>query len=345
MTDWLDGNRVYSETGVIVPAYFSAAINDDTVQRLLWMTLADLPRVVNPCNIRLVTDGDARTAGLAAQMLADQPDYGELLALPQNLGKLGAMRAGVQVLLAQRPQVRYVAFLDGDGDHMATVVPRLVRTAAAIAAGRQSEDVLVIGSRQSRARPMGWLRGELEELLDQVTMDALAFALAREGRVLDLSCCAPHSVCDISSGFKVFTRHLVEATVAQEPSFLGSLTHSDYDHYGPETTTVVEAVLAGATVVEMLRPTWDGQPTTAFGEFRTVALYGELLAWVWQRLDLTVGQAAAMLDNRIPARELRTTQEGSLALTEVRAYALERLVAWRGATEPLPSEPVLPSFF
>jgi len=52
-----------------------------------------------------------------------------------------------------------------------------------------------------------------------------------------------------------------------------------------------------------------------------------------------------MLDNRAPASELRTTQEGATSLREVRAYALGKLAAWRGDTGPLPVAPILPPFF
>jgi len=345
MSDWLDGDRLSAETGVVVPAYFSPATDESTVRRLLWMTLADLPRVVAPENVWLVVDGDERTACLAKDVLPRVSGQMGFLPLPTNQGKLGAMRAGTRALLESQPAVRYIAYLDGDGDHMASVVPRLVRTADFIADARGADDVLVVGSRASRSRPMGWLRGELEELLDQVTMDALAFALARQAKVLDVSCCLPGRVWDISSGFKVYSRHLAEVTVAKEPGFLGSLTHSDYDHYGPETMMVVEAVLAGAIVAEAQRPTWDGQPTTAFGQFRTAALYGELLAWVWQRLDISVDQAIKMFDNHTPARALVTTSDGIKALADVRAYALSHLADWRGEPATFPAPPARPPFF
>lgn len=345
MTDWLDGDTIYAATGVVVPAFFSASTNEETVARLLRMTLADLPRIVAPENVWLVVDGDPRTAEIARGVLPCIAPELQLLSLPSNQGKLGAMREGTLALLATRPQVRYVAFLDGDGDHMATVVPRLVRTVAYIEGARGIEDVVVIGARASRSRPMGWLRGELEELLDQVTVDALAYALARQGRVLDVSCFLPGQVCDISSGFKVFTRHLVANTVARAPGFLGTISRADYDRYGPETMTVVEAALAGALVAEAQRPTWDGQPTTAYGEYRLVAVYGELLAWVWERLDISVEGAAAMFDNRAPARALRTTQEGVKLLAEVRTHALTRLQAWRGEEGAIAPPRALPPFF
>ncbi len=345
MQVWLDGDEVAASTGIVVPAYFSAGADDETVTRLLRMTLADLPRVVAPEAVFVVTDGDARTARLAEALLPRLAGGMRLLPLPMNQGKLGAMRAGTRALLDACPAVQYVAYLDGDGDHMAAVVPRLVRTAAYIAAARGTADVLVIGSRASRSRPMGWLRGELEELLDQVTIDALAFALAREGRVLDTSCCLPGRACDVSSGFKVYTRRLAARVVAAEPQFMGTLSRSDYDHYGPETTCVVEAALSGATLAEAQRPTWDGQPTTAFGEFRVVTLYGELLAWVWQRLDIPVANAALMFDNRAPARELRTTRDGAQALVDVREYALSRLQAWRQDGDAPHDALPLPPFF
>ena len=53
---------------------------------------------------------------------------------------------------------------------------------------------------------MGWARGELETLLDRVTLDALAYRLAREGRALNLAHCCGDGVPDLSTGYKVYGR-------------------------------------------------------------------------------------------------------------------------------------------
>lgn len=103
MQVWLDGDEVAASTGIVVPAYFSAGADDETVTRLLRMTLADLPRVVAPEAVFVVTDGDARTARLAEALLPRLAGGMRLLPLPMNQGKLGAMRAGTRALLDACP--------------------------------------------------------------------------------------------------------------------------------------------------------------------------------------------------------------------------------------------------
>ena len=45
-----------------------------------------------------------------------------------------------------------------------------------------------------------------------VTIDALAFSLAKQNRLLDLTYCATQrAVPDISSGYKLYSRELVQA--------------------------------------------------------------------------------------------------------------------------------------
>lgn len=74
-----------------------------------------------------------------------------------------------------------------------------------------------------------------------------------------------------------------------------------------------------------------------------VGLYGELLAWVVTRLDIPIGVAAQMFDNRACTLLLRTTAEGAETLGLVRRHALERAAAHLGVpTPPSPHAPCRP---
>lgn len=347
MEPWISHEEIGQSTGVVIPAFFSAKPSDDVVRHLLWVTLGDSPQYLPLEQVCVVVDGDARTARLAREVCeALATETGQrliLIVLPQNVGKLGAMREGICTLLEAHPKIEWIVVRDGDGDHVLSAMPHLVRTAAFLRGIYGHSRLIVIGSRPSRHRPMGFGRGELEHLLDAVTVDALSYALARQGRAMELGYFLNPDAPDLSSGYKVYGRKMAESLFAHNvPRYL-TLSKDDYWHYGPETVTVVEAVLEGAVLAEVPRPTWDGQPTTSFGEFRLLSLYGELLAWVWARLEIPLGVAACHFDNHVPGMLLRTTGEGRELLERLRAYALEKVARYRGEQGALPPpRPFLP---
>ncbi|MBC7235462.1 MAG: glycosyltransferase [Chloroflexi bacterium] len=348
MERWIDQNELGVRIGMVVPAYFSAKPSDDLVRHLLYMTLADCHHYLPLEHIVVVVDGDARTARLAEELrqhLAGR--HGRtfrLMPLAENHGKLWAMQEGIKALLSERPDIEYIAIRDGDGDHVASDLPRLARAARFLAEAYAGTRLIIIGARRSRHRPMGWLRGELEMLLDRITLDALVYALALQGRALNLRHCLGEGVPDLSSGYKMYGREAAELLFRDAQPRYEGLTPYDYWHYGPETMTIVEAVLQDTVLAELPRLTWDGQPATSFGEFRLVSLYGELLAWVFCRLAISPVVAAQMYDNHVPSLALRTTAQGQEMLTTLRAFVLEKLCRQRGeAASSIPEpKPMLP---
>jgi hypothetical protein len=345
---WIDQIELAAMTGMVVPAYFSAKPSDEMVQHLLWMTLGDCAHYVPWEHIWVVVDGDARTARLLEPMrqrlLTEHGTTFAMLPLPANQGKLGAIQAGVRALLQARPAVQYVAIRDGDGDHAAADIPALVRAARALTEVYGHGRVIVLGARHSRHHPMGWVRGELETLLDQLTLDVLAYALARQGSVLNLRhCLGAGGTPDLSSGYKVYGRAAAQALFVDLVPQLATLAAYDYWHYGPETVPVVEGLLQGMPLGQVERLTWDGQPTSSFGDFQHVPLYGELLAWVYARLEIPLNVAAQLYDNRTPALALRTTTQGLETLATLRDYALGKVRAHRGETVTWSApQPLLP---
>jgi len=341
MDRWMEHSEMRSRIGLDIPAYFSQRPSDELVARLLWITLCDA-HVYHPLeNTWVVVDGDARTERVLEKLRHDlYTQHGRTintLSLPENRGKLWAMREGVRAILAERPSVEYILIRDGDGDHVNSDIPRLVRGAEFLKQETGQSRMIVIGSRASRHRPMGWLRGELEAMLDQVTLDALAYYQAQRKIVLDMRHCGLGSVADLSSGYKVYGREIAQILFGDDPPKLCGLCADDYWHFGPETVTIVEAVLEGVTLAEIPRLTWDGQPATSFGEFKIVRLYGALLGWVFVRLGIGLQSAAKMIDNVYPLMTLRTTKEGQDLLTQVRTYALDHLKQHSRLSEEIPA--------
>lgn len=341
MQRWIDQADLARMAGVVVPAYFSSKPTDEMVRHLLWMTLGDCHHYLPLGNVWVVVDGDERTARLVEEvrrrLQREQGATFHMLVYAENRGKFWAIRRGIAALLESDPAIQYAVIRDGDGDHAVADLPHLLRAAIYVAEARATPRVILAGARRSRGRPMGWLRGELEALLDQVTLDALAYYLARQGRALDLGfCLGQGAVPDLSSGYKVYSRAIAEELFVRHTPRRECLSEMDYWRYGVETVTIVEGLLAGATFAELLRLTWDGQPTTSFGEFHQVALYGELLAWVYARLRIPLDVAARFFDNHVPAMPLRTTAQGWETLQAVRAYALEKLRAHYGEALPIP---------
>jgi len=333
---WVNQAAMKPLVGVIVPAYFSAKPSNELVSHLLRMTLGDCVGYVAIENTWVVVDGDARTAKLVGQLRNElRIELGttfQVIALPENRGKFWATREGVAALLEANPEVQYIAIRDGDGDHDIAEVPSLTRAAMHLAQTYGHTRVVVIGSRRSRHHPMGMLRGELEAMLDQVTLDALAYRMAQQGRALDLCHCTSHSIApDLSSGFKIYGREIAQKLFVDHEHQLACLSPTDYWHYGPETVAMVEALLMGAVIGEKLRLTWNGQPTTSFGEFNQIALYGELLAWVYARLNVPIDVAAQFYDNRVAPLMLHTAPRGSETIASLRQYALNRVADWYGA--------------
>ncbi len=330
-----DITSLTARTAVLVPAYFSSKPGDELVRHLLWMTLGDCRRYLPLNNVWVVVDGDERTSRIAEEIrvrLSQEQGGGlHLVSLARNGGKLWALREGMQRILKARPDITYVVARDCDGDHAMSEVPNLLRAANELERAYGTLNTLVLGARQSRHAPMGWLRGDLETLLDGVTLDALAYAMARGGRALDLTHCrAPHIVPDLSSGFKVFGRSLAEHLfVDKEPRF-ACLEEEAYWHYGPETVTVVEGLFAGAIMGEVSRLTMNGQPTSSFGDFGLVSLYGDLLAWVYARLQIPLTVAAQFFDNWARALTLLASAQGREILAGVRQHALETLAECTG---------------
>jgi hypothetical protein len=307
---------VRRHTGVVLPVYLpagadaalGAALLADTVQALLLL-------VEHPASICLSVDGEANGEGVATRLAAQ---YGvRTCSIPHNRGKLEALRQGVALLWGV-PELKYFATVDADGDHFANELPNLVR--AALHAGGE---VMVLGRRISLHRPMGFARGEFEELADRVLLDALAYHAAHTGRPLRLEYATSlEEVPDFHSGYKLFSRGAAQAAFLQEPRLCG-VGESAYYRHGVESVLTVEALLAGARLVCVNRSTFDEQPITMFGKLERCQLVADKMIWPCKRLGVPGEFVAQWLCNHLPRLLLGTlVPQGVEELRQVRRLVL-----------------------
>jgi hypothetical protein len=307
--------QVRQHTGVVLPVYLTgadtalgAALLADTVQALRLL-------VERPTSICLSVDGE-QNGKAVAEDLARRHGV-SLCCTPRNQGKLQALRQGVAQLW-DMPGLEYLATVDADGDHFANELPNLAR--AALHAGGE---VLVLGRRRSLHRPMGFARGEFEELADRVLLDALAFHAAQSSAPLRLEyATALEEVPDFHSGFKLFSRGAARAAFLQEPQLCG-VSESAYYRHGVESVLTVEALLGGARLVSVNRSTFDEQPLSAFGRLERCQLVADKMVWPCKRLGVPGEFVDQWLRNHIPRLLLGTlVPQGVEELRQVRRLVL-----------------------
>ena len=304
-------------TGVVIPVYFAEGIDCSSGVALLEDTVRAYCAVLgDPGRICLSVDGAAYGADEAVE-IAD--DCGTSVHVSeQNTGKLGAAQRGVRVLLA-KSEVNYVAIVDQDGDHFANELLNLVRVAEHVCQRTDRGQVLVLGQRVSRHRPMGFLRGELEEVADRVLLDALAYRAAMTGRPLRLE----YAACmgefpDFHSGYKLFDRVTAERVFLDPPRQAG-VSDTCYCRHAVEAVMVVEALEAGAYLGTVNRTTINEQPISTFGQYNLSQLVADKIIWPCKRLQVPLVFVEQWLANHAQRVLLHTLRpEGVQELQRIR---------------------------
>ncbi|MBN1935888.1 MAG: hypothetical protein JW934_14555 [Anaerolineae bacterium] len=310
------------ETGVAIPVYLSPKIDQDLALALLRDNVAAyVAQTRFSEHICLSVDGLSFGARQAVEIAAE---FGVSLAVAEvNRGKLWGAIHGVRKLL-ENSRLKYIALVDQDGDHFASELLNLVRAAEHIVAREGHQRVLVLGQRTSRHRPMGFLRGELEELGDRVLLDALHYRAATTGKPLPLSYVTPFGEFpDFHSGYKLFSRETAQAVFGNAPNLAGCSDDCYYRH-AVEAVMVVEALEAGAVLGVVNRSTFNEQPFTTFGQFDAAQLMADTVIWPCKRLGVPLAFVRQWLDNHIPRLLLSTiAPEGKTQLARVRQLVLE----------------------
>ena len=309
------------KVGVIIPVYFPVDGDDSGATELLRDTVYSYVDLLdNPSHVCLSVDGAEHGLDIA-RGISKECGAG-LVYSKKNIGKLGGVRKGVQSLWNDE-QLTYFVEVDSDGDHFANELLNLVRAAIQVQ-DKFQDDVLVIGTRSSKHRPMGFLRGELEELADRILLDALYYHSALSGNVLSLEYVTPiEEYPDFHSGFKLFSRGSARAAFMEDPKLYG-VDEDAYFRHGCEAVMTVEPLLSFARLVLVNRSTFNEQPVTTFGLLNRERMIADKIIWPCKRMQVPGKFVDQWLTNHCARLMLNTlVPQGKSELFQIRQLVLQ----------------------
>ena len=312
---------MHSKTGVIIPVYFPEGIDIDRGEVLLRDTVALFcEQMDDPAGICLSVDGERFGSDVTIRIAGE---FGiSTCVSPVNRGKLHAVTNGMRCLL-EKIDPEYIAIVDQDGDHFANELLNFVRSAEHISSQVDTDRVFILGRRISRHRPMGFLRGELEELADRILFDALKYRAAVTDRPLHLEYANMlDEFPDFHSGYKLFGRSIAEDVFLNKQQLSG-VSEDCYYRHAVEAVMVVEALENGAYMGVVNRSTMNDQPISTFGMINRIRLTADKIIWPCKRLDIPLPFVKQWLSNHIYRLLLYTlAPEGKRELEEIRQSVL-----------------------
>jgi hypothetical protein len=314
----------------VIPVYLPAEI-DKTVGEKLLTDNVDLccAQVDDPSAVCLSVDGEDNGADVAKRLEAK---FGITTTVSaKNGGKLRAVKAGMLRLL-RRDDLEYLAVVDMDGDHFANELLNFARFARHIEDELETDRVLVLGRRNSRHRPLGFFRAELEELAERILLDALNYRSFVTGRPLHFEYVTTlGEYLDVHSGYKLFSRATACDVFMSEPRLAGVSEEGYYRHAG-EAVMTVEAVEHGACLGMVNRSAINEQPITTFGLMNLSRLSADLIIWPCKRLEIPPAFVKQWMVNHLPRLKLQTLlPEGREELKRITALVWE---AWGIEDDP-----------
>ena len=309
-------------TAIVIPVYFHAESDPDFGYTLLAETVHLFVREVDdPQAVCLSVDGSAVGAQVAERVAAR---YGiQVINSAHNQGKLGAARNGAQTMLADQ-RWRYLAMVDQDGDHFANELLTLIRCVEHVRSSVKTDKVLVLGGRLSRHRPLGFLRGEQEELANRLLLDALLYHAAVKDKPLRWQFAnGVDELPDFHSGYKLFTRATAEAVFLGEPQLAGCDERIYYRH-AVEAVMTVEALLHDAILATVSRRTYDEQPLSIFASLNRSQLAADMIIWPCKRLGIPGHFVEQWLTNHLHRLTLGSlVPQGRTELLAIRDLVLQ----------------------
>lgn len=321
--------------GMTLAIWFPAHMPADAALQFLRQTLDDVELFVDPAHCVLVVDGcptAVAPAEAAAREVAERCGTTPPLVVKQvNEGQGGAVACGLEWLLANT-SVQYLCTRDADGDHDIYDVPQLLRRVLEVQEQERTDAVFGVGARSDLHRPMGYARGELEGVLNEVTL----MTLASMGHPVKLQYCRLHGPWpDLQSGFKLYTRTTADLAARSLREAHRREPHLLPLRWGVQFITTAELLHAGAVPVTHLRLTYDQQPQTTFeGADNLARAYGIQLAWLMRRFSIPPQRAWPILDAALCATLYGTTPGGWETLLSLRKFVARE--AWGDSPPPAP---------
>ena len=322
---YLTFSDIRGNLGMVIPIWFPDETSDDEILGILSLTMANAEHIAEPEHQILVCDGQERVKKIVDGMIRASQEPFIALLTEQNRGKGGAVACGIEHLLSNS-DVEYVVIRDADGDHFVNDVPNLVRLAHQMRAELQDDNILVIGGRVDAHRPMGFVRGEYERILNDVIWHALQYSLAREGQVINMQYFAEHGLIpDLHSGFKLYTRKSARTALKGLTAAEQGMPELNMMRNGCETVPLVEIIAQDGTVGQVNRITLETQPVMTFQNKNRWVRYGNRLLWTFLRLDIPYDSARQLLDNAIPRFLLYKDASYLEELMQMRQHVLSGL--------------------
>lgn len=313
-----------NKTGVVIPVYFPENIDSSYGEELLRDNVGIYcEQVMDPQMICLSVDGRKYGEDVAGR-IAEEFGVSQI-ASQENLGKLAAAGNGFRYL-KEKFEPEYIAVVDSDGDHFANELLNFIRAAQHITSHTGNDRVLILGRRISRHRPMGYLRGELEELADRILLDVLYYNAAIKNKPLRLeSANVLDEFPDFHSGYKLFSQATAEHVFSRTP-MMSDVSQSCYYRHACEAVMVIEAIENDAYLGVVNRSTINEQPISTFGLFDRKQLIADKIIWPCRRLEIPLPFVCQWLANHIPRLRLSTLNpEGLDELLEIRKIVIESL--------------------
>lgn len=323
--------RMRELTGVIVPSWFPPSYPPEQAEAVLAETMADNALFATPENTLVVSDGSPLAAA-AAENVRKRDGRFSVLPLAVNAGKGGAVAAALRRLLDNNA-LRYFVVRDHDNDHLANEAPNLVSLAEKISADTGAGPIVVIGHRQSIHRCLGFVRGELEEMMNEVVLEAVKLCLARDGKAVNLQYASAYAFTpDFQSGFKCYSRDAARLLLAALDG-AGRLSPGlDIPRHGPEVPVIVETLLHGGVMGTISRLTGEEKPLSTYDPETRIECNGTVLAWTLQRAGTPLPAARQLLLNAMARRLLIKDPQGLSTLLALSNWVLEKLSGYRKET-------------
>ncbi len=280
---------------MVVPVHFQPSVPAHLIAAILERTFTEHRLFCEFERTVVVVDRGSPAEEVLRQAAPGSPLRGlRLHVLDRNLGKTGAIRAGLARLLSEAA-TPFLVTRDCDGDNVLEDLPRLATLASQICSGVGLDKVAVFGARPSLMKPMGWIREQWERLVNNVFTDVVDYLLARQGRVLDRRHWNGYPL-DLQGGYRLYTRAAAEIAVE-------SLTNlpEDPEVYllACETLPFPALALRGGVLGQVQVMTRVEQPVSSYSHLSFARCYGGLLDFLGKRYQVSAETLVALMDNHL----------------------------------------------